>query len=345
MATSKRKQVKNDLSGIVITQSNRVSSAKYDYSLLQERVFNMVMYHLQVYVKQVMDGKSVRQLDLFAQQQNTHIINLPLWYISTPDHYSEVREVCEKMATIPIVITDHDKKIRTVTGLLTSVRTSFENTKRVNKISLEMRNDVTALLLHIDRNSRNQPAQYTQYLLSVVMQARNKYTSKIYKYLCSWKNKGGVRMSVDELREILQLPDNRYKNFADLKRFVLLPVQAELKQMADLWYNCASPGFAECEENAGKRVQWLNFKIIVPVSHEFVQKKIEALKWNLRTSWKCTVSDVSKLDPYLNNDTDWSIINDVLDKCYIYRQDNNITYPNAYVIRALLNSLTAENTP
>lgn len=342
MAKSNKKKSLDDLKGITITQSNRLSSAKYEYSVLQERVFNLIMYHLQVYVKQVMDGKAVHQLDLFAvQQQNTHLVQLPLYYITTPDHYNDVRQVCEHMATIPIIMSDPEKRIRKVTGMIASVQTSYNDKKRVNKISLELRNDVTALLLHIDRNHKGQPSQYTQYQLAAVMQFRNKYSAKIYKYLSSWKNRGGVTMTIEELRELLALPAGRYTNFNDLKRFILLPVQKELKEIADLWYNCAAKDFAETGDR-GKKVQHLNFKIIVPVSEEFIEKKIQSLKWALTTQWKCTPAEIKQLLPYLNADTDFDAITAVLDKCYIYRQDNHISHLAAYITRALLNALRPE---
>lgn len=342
MKKQQKKTSTAELTGIVITQSNRVTSAKYDYSLMQERVLNMVMYHLQVYVKQVMDGKRVHQLDLFSQQSPTHLIDLPLYYITTPDHYNDVRSVCEKMATIPVAMIDNERKTRIVTGLISSVKTEFKDLQRVNRICLEMRTDVITMLLQMDRNHRDQPSQYTQYLLSVAMNAKNKYTAKIYKFLCSWKVKGGCRVSLQEFRDYLQLPDTTYKNFADLKRFVLVPVQKELQNGADLWFNCASSGFEEREKSNKKKVAYLNFKIIVPVSEEFVKNKITAFMWALQATFRCSPKERQQVLPLLNKDTDWELLNEVTDRCYIYAQENTVDYLPAYVIRSIINALKTE---
>lgn len=327
------------LQGITIVQSNKVTKAVYDYSLHQERIFTWIMYHLQVYIKEVMNGKQVHQLDLFSQKVNTYLIDIPLYHITTPDHYNDIREVCEGMATIPVVMLDNERNTRRVTGLIASVETKFAGKQRVNTLRIEMREDVIKMLIHVDKNNTNKPSQYTQYLLHVAIKARNKYTPKLYRLLCSWREKGGFRMKLEALREFLQIPEKSYRNFSDLKRYVLLPAQKELKDIADLWFNCADADFVMYE---GKKVSGINFKIIEPMTNEILATKINHVFWAIKNTFSGSQAHCEQIRHLLSNDTNWERVRDCLDRCYLYVQENHVhQYARAkYVVNALTKDLT-----
>jgi len=62
---------------------------------------------------------------------------------------------------------------------------------------------------------------------------------------------------LDKFREILQI-ENLYPDFRDLQKNILKPVAKELKEFADLSYECSSTDFKVME---GRKCVGLNFKI------------------------------------------------------------------------------------
>lgn len=329
-----KKNFENDAKRVVITQSNRLTYARYNYSIIGERVYTFIMYHLQTYIQQQLSGTTVKQMDIFDQKQTTYTIDIPLSRISTPDHYDEIRATCELMATIPIVMMDLEKNERRVAGMICSVQTTFAEHLRYKTVRIEMRTDVIKLLIGLHTNAQGKSNNYTQYYMHVAMTAKNKYTPKIYRLLCRWKDMNGFKIKLEKLRELLGIKESAYKNFNDLKRHVLLPVQKELKEKADLWFNCADADFQEFE---GKKVVGVNFRIIVPMSEEILSKKISTIFWMLGNTFGCTSYHCEQIRPILTKDTDWQLVETVMDRCYNKMIDGGIPSPAAYVVKSLLN--------
>lgn len=93
------------------------------------------------------------------------------------------------------------------------------------------------------------------------MKATNKYTYKLYMIISSWKQKGGFKISVEELKTQLGIHPNEYQLYKEFKRRVLVPVQNDLEFRSDCWFNCAKAGFEQRNE---RKVTYLNFKIMFP---------------------------------------------------------------------------------
>ena len=99
--------------------------------------------------------------------------------------------------------------------------------------TIEIAKDVASLLVAIDRNMHGKPENYTSFILQVATNAKNKYTSRIYKLISSWKKKGGFYVPINDFREWIQL-GNKYQDYKEMKRRILMPVQQELENQADV---------------------------------------------------------------------------------------------------------------
>ena len=74
---------------------------------------------------------------------------------------------------------------------------------------------------------------FTEFQLISVLGMKNKYSIHFYQYLVSFKSVGKVEMTLEELREVLQLGD-KYRNYKDLNKFVLKPVIKEINFFSDI---------------------------------------------------------------------------------------------------------------
>lgn len=318
----------------VCYQPNEITTACYNYSLIQERIFNYIVFYLQAYIKQVMSGAAVMQLDLFQRPEH-YWIDIPLSLLGSPSQYQVIRESAKEMCSIILTIKGRSKTNKKVTrfmGLFSEVQMPDEN-RRSSFLSIEIKKDIAYYLINIDRNTTNQPINYTSFILEIANRSKNKYTSRIYKLISSWKNRGGFVISIEDLKEMLQL-GSEYNNYADIKRRILIPVQKELQNNADCWYNCSEDNF---EEKEGKKVINLRFKIITPDIEVVRERLHNNILYLLTTHFKLTSDHTRQLIPIFDNKPDYQAIQQkVLELAEVIRERKDINSIPNYVTKVLL---------
>jgi hypothetical protein len=256
--TKKRQMTKvfissSDLSQTIF-QPNRITNAQYHYTLIQERIFTYVIFYLQHYVKRVIKGEHVNQLEIFKDATEDVHIAIPLDYIvpGSPAQYGKVRQSAKSMAGIVVKIPYKDKdgrKWEEHTGLMsvhTPVETSDEK-KRSKHIVIVIKKQIARMLVEIDKKE-DRPVNFTSFVLGYAMSAKNKYTSRIYKYISSWKEKGlSHPIKLTDLKAMLGI-EEEYPNYADFKKRVLVPVYEELREKADCWFEIEYEHFEQRTE-------------------------------------------------------------------------------------------------
>jgi len=340
MGRKKKEVMLPDLQGITVTHSNRVTNAIYEYTIMQERVFTWVMYHLQGYINDVMSGKQVVELDLFRPQSDTFMITIPMNVIGKPSQYGDIRLAVEKIAGILVRMHNVERETVKIAGLFSSVEMpDKEKNKRSNKVVIEMRHDVAKLLIDVDKNDRNRPAQYTKYMLHTAINAQCKHSSRIYKLLCSYREKQIYTIKLEKFRDFLQIPPDLYTDFYDFKRFILAPVAKELKAIADCFFDINDP---ELVIREGRKVVGLKFNILEPMSEEMHTNKKKILLWELTNRFGCKPYHLQKIDHLITKDTNWKQVNGIVDRCYYLCTRREVDYPAAHIVRALINELAPE---
>jgi hypothetical protein len=315
-----------------IFQPNRVTNAHYDYTLIQERIFNYVMFVLQAHIKRVMAGEHVQQLDIFKDVSEYIHVSVPLMAIAQPAQYGKVRESAKQLAGIVVSMKGKSSagyKVQRFTGMFADIELPLEK-QRSNEITIRVRKDVADHLLQIDRNPGGQPYGYTSFMLEVANGAKNKYTSRIYKLCSSWKEKGGFNITLEELQLMLQLGP-KY-DYNAIKRRILEPVAEELKEKSDCWFEVT-------ETLNGKKVIALSFKVITPD----LIKQGEILKNSiinmLRTHFLFNDILLARVSPIFHEQTDYTALQykilDLMERKRTTPKDK-MPHPQAYVITSLL---------
>lgn len=122
-----------------------------------------------------------------------------------------------------------DKGTESLLRWFSTLRTN----KRSGKVTVEFHKDMMPYLLQLATQAREQGTFYTQYGLKYVLPMRGQYSPRLYELLKSYqKNNREWFFELDELKRILDCQG--YKNFNDLKRFVIEPAIKEINQYTDL---------------------------------------------------------------------------------------------------------------
>lgn len=93
--------------------------------------------------------------------------------------------------------------------------------------------------------------QFTRYALADVASMTSGHGMRLYELLCQWRDTGKREVSVEWLREALQL-ENRYSNIRDLKRWVIQPAVNQVNEHSPLWCKWD-------QQKTGRRVSHLVF--------------------------------------------------------------------------------------
>lgn len=327
----------------VIYQSNRITQGRFEFSLMQMKLFVSVIKGLQEPIIHNMSGKDYMQLSIFSEQPDSPIVTIPILLkeLVTPSHYKEIHAAAVDLMDIKIKLKNiKEKDYITISNLFTAVSLPSKANKGGTMIYVEMYKTTAQQLIDIDRNLAGKPAHYTKYLFEVVANANCKYTPLLYQKISSWKSKGGFRIKLEDLRFDLGLTENEYPAFSDFKRRVLKPVQEDLERKADCWFNADADDFAERE---GKKVVFLNFKVITPEIEDTYKVKAESFKHLLMTHYRCTQEQVNQLDPIFRGEFDYAALVEKFQQVKEHIENNRVSINDRqqYMIRSLLNEFAA----
>jgi hypothetical protein len=321
-----------------IYQPNRVTNAKYKFTLLQEKIFNTVIFFLQEDILKRMNGEDYTQLTLFKENNSASIIlDIPLSLISkSPQQYSQIKDSLTEMVGIVVFIPYRDQnnseqKIR-IAGLFD---VDLDNEyKRTSKIRIIMDKIVARQLIDIDLNREKRPVNFTKFVYQITQSSKNKYAPRIYKMICSWKNRGVYLISIEDFRSWLGIED-KYPYYRDIKKYILKPVQQELYQRADCWFDCESNDFAITKN---KKLTHLKFRIFTQQDLQMLEMHKDNIKGLLRMHFSFSDDEISKVVPLLNDqDKIPGILQKIIDlKEYISKNRAGIVNPTNYVLKVLL---------
>lgn len=321
-----------------IYQSNRITNGRFKgFSLLQTRFFVSLIKALQGAVKAEMEGKDWRQLIMFDEMNKDMLrVGIQLSDIARPDQYEEVIEAAKSFLNVNVEVESSFGKGRVkLTNLLTAVDFPVKvNGKSV--VYVELYKNVGHEIISIEKNFNGQPIKFTKYFFETAIAAKSKYTAKMYMLISSWKSKGGLFTTLDNLRGILGMGEEEYTNYNDFKRFVLKPVQKDLEKKADCWFNCAAKDF---EKKDGRKVVGLSIKIITPDLEEKERERADYVRQLLRMHAFFKDAHIVEIQPIFREGADYQGILFKIQDLMQFLKENKETIGNtqAYIVRSLLN--------
>ena len=319
-----------------IYQPNYITNSRYNYTLIQERIFTYVIFYLQFYTKRVMAGEQINQLEIFQTDQPDIKIHVPLDFIvpDSPAQYPKVRKAAQALAGIVVEVPYRDKegkKWQEFTGLL-SVHIEAEEKKRSKYVIVGIKKHVAEMLVSIDCKDKK-PQNYTAFLFENAMRAKHKYTPRIYKYLCSWKEKGiAYPIKLQEFKDMLGCR-NKYPNYADFKKCVLMPAYNELKEKSDCWFDI---DFDRFEQTTEGKVTYLQFKVVTQDNKLTERKLWDNIWYLLRTHIRLSEAQINQLEGAIKHTAAGEVLYKIMELNERLVGNTEIKDHKAYVIKVLL---------
>ena len=230
-----------------IYQPYAMAMTRYDYSLMQQKVFSSIVYSLQEPIKQVLSGMKVEDVTFFQNKDNLFVdeedcerfrVKIYPKNMNVPrKHYAFMKDSILKMRDIPVEILEKDKDGNSFTRVESLIVPHFPNEKKLDYFYIDIRK--------VDAIKLIEGKTYINYLFSTVVNAKRSYTPRIYIYISAWRGKTVTPKTRDFRRMLCLMKDqnelqkDKYIRFSELCRCVIDPTQKEL-------YDKAMNGETDC---------------------------------------------------------------------------------------------------
>lgn len=160
--------------------------------------------------------------------------------LSSQKNYTRIKKFCEDLMRKPLTIPEADGNFLVV-NWFSSLR--YINNRGV--IQYKISEDLKPYLLDLKQ-------RFVKYNLKYILPMTSSYSIRIYQFLKEYEKLSKRTFTVDELREVLQVPKS-YK-YADFKRKILTVASSELLKHSDLY-------FEYDEIKQGRKVTEILFRI------------------------------------------------------------------------------------
>lgn len=261
---------------IQLSQSNALTSSRYDFSKLEKNV----IYHI---IRKVRHDyvEGTMQRDLFDNMY-VYINSSDLAQITDEQHTKEARAALRSLRHKDIEMEDEQGNWLNV-GFINYAKYNAKTKVYEVEVSKEIMPHLVELA-----------TCFTEYSLTVAISLKSKYSQRFYELCCQYRARRTFFLEQSKLRQMLKLKDDEYKLNADFKRFIIDVAMKELKTsydagQCDLWFETNTEG-------RGKDVRY-NFKIHTKQDEAQEQELFgaEVRKLALYIHKRC--KDIFKRDP------------------------------------------------
>jgi plasmid replication initiation protein len=204
----------NSASGEMIVKANRLVQAKMPLTKVQHRIVGMLISQL---------DKGDEEFD----HQRLHIKDLvEKSQISSGNLYSLAEDICDRLLEKKLKIKDIKDGRRRYKGI--SLMDSCEYVEGDGFIKAKFNDSMKPFLLQLKR-------RFTMYDAGHFLPLKSTHSMRIYELLKMREDISILRMSIEELREILGVKDS-YEYFSQLKAHVIEKARDEIKNKTDIYF-------------------------------------------------------------------------------------------------------------
>lgn len=224
---------------IIIAQDNRLTTSRYELSLIEKRVF----YYI---IKEVRSKYNTGQRDLFDDL----ILRLNISDLSKEVNQEDNRKETRKAL---VSLRKRDFEYENPDDEDDWLVCGFIDWARIKKGVAEIQVSRVLMPFLVELSG-----QFTPYSLNVAMSLKSKWSQRMYELCQKWQGTDGFRISIEDLRKSFMLED-KYNRYALLNERVLQVAKRELKEL----YNIGQCDvyFEFSEERNGRSVEMLRFKL------------------------------------------------------------------------------------
>jgi len=206
------------------------------YGIVKQKILLQILEQLQGDIKKVMNGSRVNFPNVPVV-----LLQLDMSKICHYNNYHWVRKAVKEMCSQEIKIYN-DNTFKQDIYVSAPLLHTFHQMEDKKIITLQVKRNIAELLIHVDFNrapkdgKKPHAFQYTSFDRFTIDHSSSKYMFPLYTMVCSYAERGGFEMKIDELREHLQV-EEKYRGFDNFHRFVLRHVQKELEKCGQYCFN------------------------------------------------------------------------------------------------------------
>lgn len=235
----------------VLMKNNDLITAKYDLSLVENRIFIIILYKLQ----KENNGSMTCHI---SQDEFKKLIGH-----KGSQSIPEIKSILENMMSSKVHFVEgkYNKK-GNIWGQY-NLLNGFKYDDELDTFKIECSTTVYDILMSY-RNSNG----YTPINLKVYIELKNPNSQRLYDLLRLWSNtKSLISYEIDEIRELFMLED-KYSKYSDLKKRVIAPAVNELNKtdMFDIDFT---------EKKSGKKVHSIDFTVKDKDKRKYFQTEID----------------------------------------------------------------------
>lgn len=197
----------------LIVQSNALVEACYKLTLQEARIILFLASRIEPDDSDFKDYEiPVKELAEIAQ-------------IDSSSLYSTMIGVTDTLLKKVFKVKKEDGKTEQFAWLCAAI-----HNPRSGSITLRFDKELKPYLLKLKKN-------FTSFSLSVAIKFKNIFSFRIYELLKQYESIGKREISIDDLRWMLDLDDNTYPLYGNFKQRVIKPIQKELKEKSDIYFD------------------------------------------------------------------------------------------------------------
>jgi plasmid replication initiation protein len=198
-----------------IVQPNVITSARYDYTVIEKRI----VYHI---IKHIQDKMGVNiNANLFGEPY----LRIPLSELVEHDNYKQIRVSARLLAGKIFEINQPNGG-----WLMVGFISSAQYLPNENVLRVGFSPDVIPYIVELAKG-------FTQYELNVALNLKSPYSQRFYEFCAQFRNTGIWRISVADLKSRLMLDDSTAYNGrtgnGNLKTRILEKSKKEIKALYD----------------------------------------------------------------------------------------------------------------
>ena len=211
----------------LVKQPYAITMAKHSFNVHEMRIMTRITESLQ---KDMKYGKTRMEIQktLFGDKL-IHIPTKLLLRDKDSNNYSAVKRALKSLESKTMTIVGKDKHGEYETTVRLIMKSKYYLNNEMVEIQLDR--DVLPDYLAL--------ASYSKYLVEVSIASSSSYIMRLYQFVAHWRDKTKKTVTIEELRNVLELGD-KYSKPKDLRKHILEPCIKDLKQRADVWFEIAS---------------------------------------------------------------------------------------------------------
>lgn len=199
----------------LIYKDNKIIEASYKLTLTEQRIVLLA-------ISQVNSSKKLTENDVFtlsAEEYST------VFSITKDEAFREMKKAMKDLFNRCVKVID-DGDI-------------YDEIRWISKKSATLSNQSIAIRFTVDIAEYLSclEGSFTKYKLQHISRMNSVYSIRIYELLMQWKTKKTITMTIEQLKDRLQLTSKSYAAFGSIKQKVIDPAVLEITQCSDIVVN------------------------------------------------------------------------------------------------------------